>query len=190
MKKTLYFLCLVGLLSSCEGPQGDPGPAGAKGEVGATGPQGPTGAAGPQGIQGPAGPTGPQGPAGPAGTSTNNVRYYDIQLDVTQALAGYQFKTPLAANELVFVFLQKTELFRTALPFEGYAYDINKNFLKVKLSYDYANYTLYVGNDTVIPSGATFAFRIVVMKGVPGGRIDAARYNDYANLKADFNLPD
>ena len=185
MKGILYTMALSCLLIACKGPQGETGgigPAGAKGETGATGPAGT--------VPGPQGPTGATGPQGPTGAATNNARYYDFQLDVTKVLGGYQFKTPLTSNEVVFVFLQRNDLFKSALPYEGFANDINKAFLKVKMNFQYADYTLYVDNDTVIPSGSTFAFRAVVVKVVPGGRVNIERYQDYANLKKDFNLPD
>ncbi|GAB3164728.1 collagen-like triple helix repeat-containing protein [Telluribacter humicola] len=179
MKRFIYpLLAIVLIVSSCKGPAGEdgkdgaPGPMGPKGETGATGPRGPAGAAGQNGQNG------------------TTAKYYDFQLDVTEALGGHRFKTEVANDEMVFVYLQKSQYFRVLLPYSGYAFDVNKSFLRVDMNYEYSDLTLYVDNETTIPSGTTFTFRAVVIKASPGARLNVERYQDYNNLKADFNLPD
>jgi len=77
------------------------------------------------------------------------------------------------------------------LPFRGYAYTSDQKDL-IKLDVTASTYTFFLSfeNETSVPPGATFWFRSVILKGAKGGRIDLARYQDYANLKADYNLPD
>lgn len=172
MKFLFYPLIALLLLSGCSGKDGEPGP---KGDTGAQGSQGPKGDAGAPGKN---------------GTNGSQAYTYDFNLDVTKLLEGYEFKTPIESDEFVLLFLKRSDLFYTAVPYAGYAYDVNKAFLKVDLTYEYAEHKLYVDSKTTLPAGATFVFRAVVMRGVPGGRLDLDRYKDYANVKADFGLKD
>ncbi|OJV19220.1 MAG: hypothetical protein BGO21_21235 [Dyadobacter sp. 50-39] len=172
MKHLFYPLIAILLLSGCSGKDGEPGP---KGDTGAQGAQGPKGDAGSPGKN---------------GTNGSQAYTYDFNLDVTKTLGGYQFETPIEPDEFVLVFLKKSEFFYTAVPYAGYAFDVNKAFLKVDMTYEYGPHTLYVDSNTILPTGTTFVFRAVVIRGVPGGKLNLERYKDYANVKADFGLKD
>lgn len=170
MKFLYYPLIVILLLSGCSGKDGEPGPKGDTGDKGATGTQG------------------PKGDKGDPGENTSEAYTYDFNLDVTKTLGGYKFAIPVDPQEFVLVFLRKNELFYTAVPYAGYAYDVNKSFLKVDFTYEYSANTLYVDSKTVLPAGATFVFRAVVIKGTPGKRLNMERYKDYKKVKADFGL--
>lgn len=185
--KNLLLICIVTLFIACKGEKGDVGPAGPQGEKGATGAVGTTGPAGPQGPVGATGPAGPQGVPG----STVQPSVYDFTLDVSKALASYSWPKQLGSYDIVLVYLKKSESFYTQLPFSGYSYTSDlKDFLKVDLNFDYSTLTLYINKEGNLPTGATFLFRAVVLKGAKGGRLDLERYRDYNNLKADFGLKD
>lgn len=172
MKFLYYPLIAILLLSSCSGKDGEPGPAGPKGDSGTQGPKG------------------DKGDIGAPGANGSQAYTYDFNLDVTKTLGGYQFAIPVDPQEFVLVFLKKSDSFYTAVPYAGYAFDVNKSFLKVDMTYEYSAYTLYVDSKTVLPAGATFVFRAVVIKGTPGKRLNMERYKDYDNVKADFGLKD
>jgi hypothetical protein len=175
MKKLFYAFAVSAILFGCsgqDGKDGDPGPKGDKGETGTTG------------------ATGPAGPKGEPAANTSQAYTYDFNLDVTKTLGGYAFKIPVDPQEFVLVFLRKNDNFYTAVPYAGYAFDVNKNFLKVDMTYEYSSFTLYVDSKTVLPAGATFVFRAVVIKGTPGKRLNMERYKDYENVKSDFGLKD
>jgi hypothetical protein len=167
--RIIYYLFLFLMIASCSGKEGAVGPKGDKGDTGATGPKGDTGKAGDNGSQ---------------------AYIYDFTTDVSVILNGYEFDEPIADNEFVFVFLKRTSSSYTALPYNGYAYDVNKKFTRVNFGFEYYRYSLYIDDFGDLPSGSVFAFRAVFMKGIPDGRLNAERYRDYNNLKADFNLPD
>ncbi len=100
---------------------------------------------------------------------------------------------PLKDNEIVFVFL-KSRSFYFALPYYEYARTTDDSEEYVMLTHAFGNDENSIGirNEAVTDykKSQTFKFRAVVMKGVPGGRVNIERYQDYANLKKDFNLPD
>jgi hypothetical protein len=76
------------------------------------------------------------------------------------------------------------------LPYRGYTYTSDqKDFMKLDVTFDYYTYNIYLNNETSVPTGATFWMRAVILKGAKGGRIDLSRYEDYENLKKDYNLP-
>lgn len=166
MKKLVYSLSVLFFLVSCSGKDGAVGP------------------------KGDAGVAGPKGEAGTAGANESQAFTYDFNLDVTKTLGGYQFKIPVDPQEFVLVFLRRNDSFYTAVPYAGYAFDVNKSFLKVDFTYEFSSHTLYVDSKTILPAGSTFVFRAVVIKGAPGNRINMERYQNYENLKADFNLAD
>ena len=119
MKLLFYPLIVILLLSGCSGKDGEPGPKGDPGDKGATGAQG------------------PKGDKGEPGKNGSQAYTYDFNLDITKTLLGYEFQTPIEPDEFVLVFLKKSEFFYTAVPYSGYAFDVNKAFLKVDLSYEY-----------------------------------------------------
>lgn len=169
MKNIIYSIAISVLLFGCSGKDGKDGSIGPKGDVGASG---------------------PKGDKGEAGSNTSQAYLYDFNLDVTKTLGGYEFDIPIEPDEFVLVFLKKNDSFYTAVPYAGYAFDVNKSFLKVDLTYEYSSFTLYVDSKTTLPAGATFVFRAVVIKGAPGQRLNLERYKDYENVKADFELKD
>ncbi|GAB3888664.1 hypothetical protein [Spirosoma agri] len=194
MKKLLLILSIVGVLAGCsKSEKGDPGPkgdTGATGATGATGPAGSTGATGPTGAAGAAGPAGPQGPQGPAGTSATPA-VYDFTEDLSKT-PSWDFPKALGDYDVVLTYIMRNKGIGYApLPFSGYAYTSDqKDFIKLNISVTQYTYFLSFSNDTSVPPGATFWMRAVVLKGAKGGRLDLARYQDYENLKKDFNLKD
>lgn len=176
MKKILYLLLLTTLFLNCKGPQGDPGPSGEKGETGAVG------ATGAQGTPG-------QNAAQP--------KYYDFTLTWSPSASTqwsyYKMAQPFKNDDIVFIFL-KSRTFYFALPYYEYARatDDGEAYVMLTHAYGTSENSIGVRNEAVTDykKSQTFAFRAVVMKAVPGGRLDMERYQDYANLKADFNLPD
>lgn len=77
------------------------------------------------------------------------------------------------------------------MPFRGYAYTSDqKDLIKLDVTMEAYTHILFFNNETSVPPGATFWIRTVVLKGAKGGRMNLARYQDYANLKEDFKLPD
>lgn len=191
MKNFFYAILVLGFLAGCQGKQGEVGPAGAKGDTGSQGVAGPQGPAGQPGATGPTGPAGPTGPQGTPGTSGTQPAVYDFTLDASKTLASYSWPKQLGVYDVVLVYIKKSESFYSALPFAGYSFTSDgKDFLKVNMNFDHSTFTLYINNDGLLPTGATFLYRAVVLRGSKGGRIDTERYRNYENLKADFNLTD
>ena len=179
MKKLLLFCTVLVLLAACKGEQGDVGPQGP------AGPQGPIGAAGPQG---PAGPAGPQGPIGQPGASP---QIYDFTAGFDSGLfTSFDFPTTLDSTNFVLVYIRKDANLFSLLPFRSWAYTADgENMATLDLTFDYNPTILYINSNTNnVPQNYTFRYRVVVLKGTPGARLDMERYRDYANLKKDYNL--
>lgn len=194
-KATIVFSIIFSvILWSCEGPAGIAGPSGMpgpKGDTGATGAAGATGAQGPKGDTGATGATGAQGPKGdtgaqgPAGVSIQP-KIIDFNLDISQSLASYSFNAALNPLDIVWVYINRGSSY-SPLPFRGYATSIDNDFLKLDCTFDVWKYNVYVDNETVVPAGATFNFRMVIVRGSKSGRLKQPSYDD---LKRMYNLPD
>lgn len=203
MKKhsIVWLLVIFTLLIGCKGEPGPQGPKGDTGTTGATGtagPQGTTGATGPAGTPGvtgatgATGPTGATGSTGPAGTNSTQPVYYDFTIDLSRALPTWDFPKPITANDIVLAYIMKNRgSGYTPLPFRGYAYTADqKDFIKLDVTFSDYTYFLSFSNETSVPPGASFWIRAVVIKGAKGGRLSAEMYQNYDDLKRDFNLPD
>lgn len=152
------------------GPTGSQGPTGAQGVTGPIGVTGPTGSQGPTGSVGATGATGATGSRGATGQAGPNALYEDFTADLS-SLGSYRPKTQIAGDEFVFVFINNDGII-APLPYKGYSYTSDGiDFIKLDCSYHYLTYTLYIDNETVVPPGATFAFRLVRVKGIKNGRI-------------------
>ena len=145
------------------------------------------------GCKGPDGPTGPIGPIGAVGLPGKDAAQpavYDYTVDMSKSLIIWNFPKSLEAYDIPFTYIMANKgTGYSMLPFKSFAYTSDqKDF--IKLDTWFLNYDSFLSfrNETSVPTGATFWMRTVVIKGVKGGRIDVARYRDYANLKADFNL--
>jgi hypothetical protein len=172
MKRLLYLMIIAVVFVGCTGdigpmgPQGTPGNRGEKGDTGPAGPQGSQGPVGATGVKGPTGATGATGDTGPAGVSAV---FEDFTADIT-GLGSYRPKKSIAPDEVIFIFINNDgEL--APLPFKGYSYTSDKkDFVKLDCSYSYYSSTVFIDNETVVPPGATFAFRLVRVKGVKNVR--------------------
>lgn len=186
MKIVIYAVLMAVIFAGCKGEKGDVGPAGIQGATGEKGNTGAVGPAGPAGTQGVAGPAGPQGQPGPS------ARYYDFVFNLAEKQI-WDFPKKLESNEmaLTYIIANTGGTGLAMLPFRGYAYTADeKDFLKLDcytLQYDFF---LSFRNETILPKGASFKFRTVVIKTVAGGRLNLERYQNYENLKSDFNLKD
>ncbi len=56
--------------------------------------------------------------------------------------------------------------------------------------YAYLAQHLYLGNEILVPPGATFWIRTVRLKGSKGGRLDLAKCQNHKSLKKEYNLLD
>lgn len=178
MKSFIYSLIVISLLlSSCEGPQGIQGPEGYPGARGATGPQGPTGKDGTNGKD---------GLNGKDGISGEVPKIIDANIDISNFLASYEIKDGLNPLDIVWVYLNRGSSY-SALPYRGYATSVDKDFLKLDISADIWKYDIFIKNETVVPAGATFNFRIVIMRGTKGGKLKQPSYEE---LKKIYNLPE
>ncbi|HEV7347303.1 hypothetical protein [Telluribacter sp.] len=191
MKKSLLFCVIVVLLAACKGEQGEVGPQGPAGPKGETGTAGPQGAQGTTGTQGPKGDTGTTGAQGPAGQDAAQPKVFDF----TAAFAGELFTTftfPKALDryDFVLIYIQKDVDLYSALPFKSWAYTADgENLQNLDLSFEHNKEIVRINaNKNDIPADYTFKYRIVVLKGAAGGRVNAERYRNYANLKLDYNL--
>lgn len=168
MKRLLYLMFIAVLLNACQsdpgagpiGPKGDTGNPGAKGDAGPTGPQGPTGAVGATGVTGATGATGVAGQA----------KIYDFTVDLSTSLKHYDLKEKLDPLDITLVYINRGSSYGP-LPFKGYAYSIDRDFTKLDVTYENWDYFLSFNNETVVPNGATFSFRLVVLRGVKNSRI-------------------
>lgn len=77
------------------------------------------------------------------------------------------------------------------LPYRGFAYTADqKDFIRLDTYFIAYDSFLSFRNDVSVPPGASFLMRAVILKGAKGGRLNMERYQNYENLKKDFNLPD
>ncbi len=200
MKNLVFLLGVTFFLICCKGEKGDVGPIGATGatgpqgvqvNTGATGVTGATGAQGIQGVQGNTGATGATGATGLNGTNgVNSTKplIVDFDLDLSKTLNYYDFKTALDPLDIVFCYINRSSSY-SPLPYNGYAYTTDKaSFVKLDCNFDVWKYTLYIDNKSVIPSGSTFNFRMVIIRGSKTGRLSAN--TPYETLKKLYNLPD
>lgn len=185
MKKILTLVALFALFTSCEGPQGEVGPAGPEGAVGARGPVGATGPTGPTGPAGPAGPAGPIGPVGPAGANAQAPRIYDFTVDLSTPLASWRIPFAYDPLNVIFVFINRGSSY-SMLPFAGFADSIDRDFVRLNVYADIWQSFIYFENSTVIPAGATFSFRAVVIKGSKVGRMPAI--TSYEDLQRIYGI--
>lgn len=188
MKKSLLVFVLSAsiMLVSCKG---DEGPTGPQGPSGTNGTNGSNGATGPVGATGPAGPT---GTSGTPGTNAAQPAVYDYTIDLSKASVSWDFPKALGNYDiaLTYIMVNKGSGY-TSLPYRSYAYTADqRDFIKLDAYVLEYSYFLAFRNDASVPPGATFWMRTVVLKGAKGGRLDLARYQDYDNLKKDYNLPD
>ncbi len=177
MERILYTMALSCILIACKGPQGETGgigPSGAKGEAGAVGAQ------------------------GPAGQNATAPKYYDFTLGWSPSAANfwnyYQIQGGLKEDEIALVYL-KSKDFYFALPYYDYAYaadDVTREYVMLVHGYGTSANSIAIKNEAIedYKKAENFKFRAVILKGIPGGRLNVERYRDYANLKKDFNLPD
>ena len=177
LRKLAYPFLIAITIAACSGEKGDPGPAGATG------------------TQGAKGETGATGPAGQNATAT---KYYDFTLGWSPSAANfwnyYQIKGGLKEDEIALVYL-KSKDFYFALPYYDYAYaadDVTREYVMLVHGYGTAVNSIAIKNEAIedYKKAENFKFRAVILKGIPGGRLNIERYRDYANLKADFNLPE
>jgi hypothetical protein len=188
MRKLILFCTVVALLAACKPERGEVGP---QGPAGAQGTQGVAGPAGPAGAAGPAGPQGAAGPQGPAGQNAAQPRIYDFTAGFgTGLFTTFQFPQPLDTYDFVLVYIDKDAKQYAALPFKSWAFTATgQNLVVLDLNFDHSPTMLYINSNTSnIPPAYTFKFRVVVMKGAAGGRLNLERYRDYQNLAADYNL--
>lgn len=174
MRKYFYPLLVSVVLMACSGEKGDPGPtgpAGAKGETGIT---------------------------GPAGQNASQARYYDFTLGWSPSATNFWNYYPIAGklkkDEIALVYL-KSKDFYFALPFYDYAYaadGVTREYVMLVHGYGTDVNSIAIKNEAVedYKKSESFKFRAVILKGIPGGRLNMERYQVYANLKKDFNLPD
>lgn len=168
--KTLYVSLIAVFVLSCTGPQGP------------VGPQGPTGNTGPKGDRGPA------GPAGTNGIDGTTAKYFDFNLDISTASPSYRWENFLTGSELVFVFLNKGNSY-SMLPFRGYAFTIDRNgFERLDISADIWPNRIYIDNETVIPAGSEFQFRVVVLEGEKSAPLRTGKIT-YEYLAETYGLP-
>jgi hypothetical protein len=149
MKRLLYLLIITVVFVGCKGEQGDVGPKGSTGEKGPKGDTGITGAQGANAVQ---------------------PKIYDFNVDLSKALASYELKGKLDPLDITLVYINRGSSY-APLPFKGFANTIDKDFLKLDCTYENWDYFISFDNETVIPNGATFNFRLVVLRGVKGVRI-------------------
>ena len=185
MKKLLTLFFISAFMYSCEGPQGEMGPAGPAGPAGQTGPTGATGPAGPAGATGPAGPAGPIGPVGPAGANAQAPRIYDFTVDLSETLADWQVPFAYDPLNIIFVFINRGSSY-SMLPFAGFARSIDQDFVRLNVTADIWQSRIYFDNSTVIPAGATFSFRAVVIKGSKTGKMPAI--TSYEDLQRIYGI--
>lgn len=156
------------------------------------GEQGPAGPQGPAGSTGSAGATGPQGPIGVPGKDASAPTIIDFTVDLSKPLPQYDLAKKLDPLDIpiVYILINKGSGY-TMLPYRGFAYTADqKDFMRLDV---YAiNYESYLAlyNAFTLPPGSTFVFRAAIFKGAKGGRVDLSRYQNYENLKGDFNLKD
>jgi hypothetical protein len=167
---------------SCESPAGPIGPQGQQGPKGDTGPTGATGATGAKGDTGPAGPAGQRGADGLGVVP----KIYDFTVDLSKSLITWDFPKKLDPLDVVFVYINRGSSY-AMLPFNGFASSIDKDFVKLNLWADTWDYFISFRNETVIPSGATFSFRAVVVRGSKSGKLKQPTYEE---LKKTYNLPE
>ena len=182
MKKVLTLLFISAFMYSCEGPQGEVGP---EGPAGPAGPRGATGATGPAGPIGPSGPTGPVGPAGPAGANATVPRIYDFTVDLSQPLADWRIPFAYDPLNIIFVFINRGSSY-SMLPFAGFARTIDQDFVRLNVYAEIWQSFIYFENSTVIPAGATFSFRAVVVKGSKTGKMPSI--NSYEDLQRIYGI--
>ena len=182
MRKFFTLLFVSAFLFSCEGPQGDVGPAGPAGPAGPTGATGATGPAGPIGATGPAGPV---GPVGPAGANAQAPRIYDFTVDLSTPLASWRIPFAYDPLNVIFVFINRGSSY-SMLPFAGFADSIDRDFVRLNVYADIWQSFIYFENSTVIPAGATFSFRAVVVKGSKTGKMPAI--NSYEDLQRIYGI--
>lgn len=195
--KKIYIILFSAFFLACEGPQGIPGPQGPKGDRGEQGPAGTPGLPGAQGVPGPqgakgeTGATGQKGDTGAAGRNGSNGKdaaqpiIYDFDLDISGALPSFDYPKPLDPLDIVFVYINRSGSY-SPLPFRGFSYTTDRaDFVKLDCSYDAWKFTLYIENETVIPAGATFNFRAVILKGV---KVPVGYHPTYDELANQYDL--
>lgn len=195
--KKLYIAIISTLILACEGPQGIPGPQGPRGEQGQAGATGATGATGLPGLQGATGARGEKGDkgekgdtgaAGRNGTNGTNAAQpiiYDFNLDISGTLPSWDYPQPIDPLDIVFVYINRGNSY-SPLPFRDFARTAdNTDFLKLDCSFDAWKFTLYIENETVIPAGATFNFRAVILKGV---KVPIGYNPSYAELASKYDF--
>lgn len=178
-KITFTFALLITLfIASCKGEKGDMGPAG---------PQGPQGVSGAQ---------------GPAGNDLIAPKIYDFTFRFGKSMptsATYsKIPTPGQYDFMVaYITTGKTTsggvtaIIRTPLPFRGVILYDSKSYYPIDIEFSYgASGNVYINSYGNTFDAVDIDFRVVVIKGSRGVRIDVDRYRNYENLKKDFNLKD
>ena len=207
---TLFFIA-CSMFYAC-GDDGDPGPQGPQGEQGEQGLQGPQGDSGEQGAQGEQGETGAQGDQGPQGEpgepGTANVIYSQwigSQLGPQFSEAdNFNIDTDYLIDleqDMVRVYGrdQANDNLIHPLPYTDFEEDDYYTFSVTNASgfgtppVGRINIEARSTNLSFSNFGKFSAFRYVIVPGavLDGGRIKApVDYDDYAAVKAYYNLPD
>jgi hypothetical protein len=180
--KTLIFLACLSLsvlLVGCKGEVGPQGPAGTNGTNGATGATGPTGS------------TGATGATGAPGQDAAQPAVYDLIVDLSVSAPFFALPKTFGGYDIALAYMMANKgVGFSPLPFRGFTYTADQSeYLKLDASFAVYPTQIFFYNETIIPPGSTFPMRVVILKGAKGGRINLERYQDYNNLKHDYNLP-
>lgn len=181
MKTIIYAILVVVIFAGCKGEKGDVGPAG------------------PQGATGEKGTVGATGPQGPAGQNAPLPKVYDFILRFGKGQPSSstysKIPTPGQYDYMLIYVTSSREIsagisIRNMLPYNGgLLYESKFHFpASFVASYGTSGNIYIESNNTY--DAVDVDFRAVVIKGEKGGRLNLERYQNYENLKADFELKD
>jgi len=136
-------------------------------------------------VDGRDGKTGMPGINGKDGINGAVPKIIDANIDISSSLASYEISGGLNPLDIVWVYLNKGNSY-AALPFKGYASSVDQDFLKLDCYADIWKFRVYIDNATVVPAGATYNFRIVIVRGTKSGKIKQPSYEE---LQKMYNLP-
>mgnify|MGYP003405025418 CR=1 FL=1 len=181
MKIVIYAVLMAVIFAGCKGEKGDVGPQGS------------------QGIAGEKGAVGATGPQGTPGQNATLPKVYDFALRFGKSQpssATFSKIGTLSQYDYILIYATTNRdkdlgvAIRSMLPYDGGLLYESKFYFPVAFKASYGTSgNVYIESSNVFDA-VDVDFRVVVIKGEKGGRINTERYHDYENLKADFGLKD